>query len=76
MRPFLCRLAGFVFLSWPLCGWPLFYWEQWNGCVGCGMRFGDVLTAPSEGAPRGEHYCWRCADDHLDFVEYRILRAR
>jgi hypothetical protein len=71
MTRFLRRILGLVVLSW-----PLYYWEGWNGCCGCGLRFGDVLTAPCDGAPRGEHYCWRCADSLPDDTEYRVLRGR
>lgn len=76
MTRFLRRVLGLVALTWPLYGWPLFYWEGWNGCCECGLRFGDVLTAPVTGAPRGEHFCWRCADSLPEFTEYRVLRGR
>jgi hypothetical protein len=75
MTRFLRRILEIVVLSWPLCGWPL-YWEGWNGCCGCGLRFADVLTAPRDGAPRGEHYCWACADEDPPLTELRVLRER
>jgi hypothetical protein len=30
------------------------------GCCGCGRPMADVVTPPSDGAPRGEGYCRRC----------------
>lgn len=32
------------------------------GCCGCGSWLADVRTPGSQGAPRGESYCWVCVD--------------
>lgn len=32
------------------------------GCCGCGSWMADVRTQPTDGAPHGELYCWRCVD--------------
>jgi hypothetical protein len=34
------------------------------GCCGCGAWMADVVTAPTDGAPHGESYCWRCVRRH------------
>lgn len=45
------------------------------GCCGCGAWMCDVVTAPSDGYPHGEGYCWRCVDRH-ELVVYRVLPGR
>ncbi|HVH53606.1 MAG TPA: hypothetical protein VNA32_05665 [Actinomycetota bacterium] len=66
----LRRVVEFVVMRvWP---YPLGWY--FRGCCGCGNRFADVVSEPSEGAPRGEGYCWDCVEDGPPIV-YRVLRS-